>query len=188
MRKGDGGGGEGGGVKVGRFDAADYFGDGSFYLLDAPGHSAGHVCGFARVTSAPDTFVFMGADAAHHPGLFRPSVYLPLPTTIAPSPLKKYPSGCPGSVLQGLHPRKSATEPFFRPSEFAFPDAEAAAETVGKIQELDAAGNVLVGVAHDRALRGRIGFYPEAVDGWYKEGGNEERRWLFCGDFEDALE
>ncbi|RMZ75269.1 hypothetical protein DV737_g5362, partial [Chaetothyriales sp. CBS 132003] len=27
------------GLKIGRFDALDFFGDGSFYLLDAPGHA-----------------------------------------------------------------------------------------------------------------------------------------------------
>jgi glyoxylase-like metal-dependent hydrolase (beta-lactamase superfamily II) len=28
-------------IKVGDFDALDYFGDGSFYILDAPGHTVG---------------------------------------------------------------------------------------------------------------------------------------------------
>lgn len=38
--------------QIGRFDAFDFFGDGSFYLLDAPGHSVGHMIGLARVTAA----------------------------------------------------------------------------------------------------------------------------------------
>ncbi|KAG9074304.1 hypothetical protein FRC06_010784, partial [Ceratobasidium sp. 370] len=45
---------------LGRFRALDYFGDGSFYLLDSPGHAVGHICGLARTT--PDTFLFMGGD------------------------------------------------------------------------------------------------------------------------------
>lgn len=45
------------GKKVGRFDAFDYFGDGSFYLLDSPGHAVGHLCGLARVTSNPDSYI-----------------------------------------------------------------------------------------------------------------------------------
>lgn len=70
-------------LKIGRFDAMDFFfGDGSFYLLDAPGHTVGHTCGFARVTSSPDSFVLMGAEACHHAGLFRPTEYVPLPSTI----------------------------------------------------------------------------------------------------------
>lgn len=39
------------------------FGDGSFYLLEAPGHATGHMCGLARTTADPPLFVFMGADA-----------------------------------------------------------------------------------------------------------------------------
>jgi glyoxylase-like metal-dependent hydrolase (beta-lactamase superfamily II) len=50
------------GFKIGRFRAMDYFGDGSFYLLDTPGHTVGHICGLARTSAAPDSFVFMGGD------------------------------------------------------------------------------------------------------------------------------
>jgi glyoxylase-like metal-dependent hydrolase (beta-lactamase superfamily II) len=50
--------------KIGRFNAFDYFGDGSFYILDTPGHLLGHICGLARTTK--NTFIFMGGDAAHH--------------------------------------------------------------------------------------------------------------------------
>ncbi|KAH8901642.1 metallo-beta-lactamase superfamily protein [Thozetella sp. PMI_491] len=57
-------------VKLGRFSAIDYFNDGSFYLLDAPGHAVGHICGLARVSKGhggeDDSFVFMGADTCHH--------------------------------------------------------------------------------------------------------------------------
>lgn len=53
---------EGKGLKIGRFNALDYFGDGSFYLLDTPGHDIGHICGLARTSSGPDSFVFMGGD------------------------------------------------------------------------------------------------------------------------------
>lgn len=56
---------EGGELKIGRFWAYDYFGDGSFYLLATPGHTVGHLCGLARVTSIPDSFVLMGGDACH---------------------------------------------------------------------------------------------------------------------------
>ena len=58
-------------LKIGQFPAFDYFGDGSFYLLDAPGHAIGHMCGLARTKSTlegdeEDTFIFMGGDTAHH--------------------------------------------------------------------------------------------------------------------------
>jgi glyoxylase-like metal-dependent hydrolase (beta-lactamase superfamily II) len=58
------------GLKLGRFRAMDYFEDGSFYILDAPGHTVGHICGLARVSigsnGEEDTFVFMGGDGCHH--------------------------------------------------------------------------------------------------------------------------
>lgn len=48
---------------IGGLQAHDYFGDGSFYLLNAPGHDIGHVNALARVTSNPDSFIFLGADS-----------------------------------------------------------------------------------------------------------------------------
>ncbi|ORY10187.1 hypothetical protein BCR34DRAFT_435447, partial [Clohesyomyces aquaticus] len=67
------------GLKVGGFDAFDFFSGGSFYLLDAPGHCKGHVRGLARNSVNPPSFVFMSADACHHPGLLRPTAQFPLP-------------------------------------------------------------------------------------------------------------
>lgn len=70
-------------VEIGDFKDYDYFKEGSFYL-DAPGHAIGHLCGLARVTSTQegdpeDTFIFMGADTAHHGGAIRPNLYLLFP-------------------------------------------------------------------------------------------------------------
>lgn len=48
-----------GGLSIGMFKAMDWFGDGSFYILDTPGHAVGHLCGLARVQS--DSFVLMAA-------------------------------------------------------------------------------------------------------------------------------
>lgn len=56
---------EGKQLKIGRFWAYDYFGDGSFYLLDTPGHTVGHLCALARTTSGPDSFLLLGGDACH---------------------------------------------------------------------------------------------------------------------------
>lgn len=59
-------------LKVGGLPAVDYFTDGTFYLLDTPGHCFGHMCGLARVTSNPDSFILMGGDAIHQGGELRP--------------------------------------------------------------------------------------------------------------------
>ena len=87
------------GLRIGDFGAYDFFGDGSFYLLDTPGvsslysdpnvegcpltavqHAQGHISGLARTTE--DTFVFMGGDICHYGGAYRPTEYAPLPSEI----------------------------------------------------------------------------------------------------------
>ena len=67
---------------IDEFLAHNYFGDGSFFVLSAPGHTAGHLAALAHVTNGPATFVVLAGDCAHHPGVFRPSPCLPLPAQI----------------------------------------------------------------------------------------------------------
>lgn len=189
----------GNGLKIGRFNALDFFGDGSFYLLDTPGHSVGHICGLARTststsTSSPSaaaaaaaTFVFMGGDASHHGGEFRPSEYLPLPTSITPSPLKKFQPSCPGHLLQEAHREKSAAEPFYLVKESFAQDLTKCNWTIEGMQEFDADENVLVVVAHDESLLDVLEFFPKGLNDWRSEGLGEKGRWAFLGDFEEAV-
>lgn len=61
-------------IGLGSFDRAfDVFGDGSAYLVDAPGHSAGHQMMLVRTTtgSGDDTFVLLVGDCFHHPELLK---------------------------------------------------------------------------------------------------------------------
>ncbi|PIG81788.1 hypothetical protein AARAC_011840 [Aspergillus arachidicola] len=168
------------GLRIGRFDAFDYFGDGSFYLLDAPGHSAGHMCALARTTAYPPSFVFMGADACHHPGVLRPSQYLPLPRPLSGGDLVGC-GGCPGNLLMQLASWKSPSEPFYHLARGQFfPDYAAAMETVAKIQELDAAGNVLVLLAHDNSLEEHLPLFPQLVNDWLVQGLRDTTIWSFC--------
>jgi glyoxylase-like metal-dependent hydrolase (beta-lactamase superfamily II) len=44
-------------------NAIDFFGDGSVYLIDAPGHLQGHVNLLARL--APERWVYLGGDCCH---------------------------------------------------------------------------------------------------------------------------
>lgn len=56
-------------VSMGPFpQALDFFGDGSFLLLDAPGHMPGHLMGYAR--TGADEYVVMGGDCCHHRKIF----------------------------------------------------------------------------------------------------------------------
>ena len=166
--------------KLGQFPAFDYFGDGSLYLLSSPGHTVGHMCALARVTSSPDTFIFMGGDCAHHGGEFRPTPYLPLPETIKPSPFPHLSSGgCPGALLQKLHPKHSATEPFYTPSPQISENHDEALRSIRKLEEFDASDNVLMCIAHDFTLPGRVEFYPEKINVWKEKGYKEKVRWAF---------
>ncbi|KAF2204384.1 Metallo-hydrolase/oxidoreductase, partial [Delitschia confertaspora ATCC 74209] len=178
------------GPMIGRFPAMDYFGDGSFYLLDAPGHDTGHLCGFVRVTSSPDSFIFIGADACHHPGVLRPTEYLPLPSAISPSPIQRLsPGSCPGSLIQEIHPKKCADKPFFEVGNtIIVSDHDAALETVKKIEELDAAENIFIILTHDASLRDEIDLYPKTINDWKVKKYRSNTRWLFLKDFKDCFE
>lgn len=180
---------EGNGLKIGRFNALDYFSDGSFFLLDTPGHSVGHICGFARTSLDPDTFIFMGGDASHHGGEFRPTEFLPLPKEIDPSPLKRG-GMCPGHLLRDIHPHGKADKPFYYVTN-SFAHEKAVADwTIDGLGEFDAYENVLLLVAHDDAVVDppQFDFYPRSMNDWFEKGIGKKVKWLFLGDYEQAVE
>jgi len=172
--------------KIGRFNAFDYFGDGSFYLLDTPGHSVGHICGLARTTASPPTFVFMGGDASHHGGEFRPSEYLPLPKNINPSPLKSM-TLCPGHLLQGIHREKNPTKPYYLVTEAFAHDLKVCNWTIDGLQEFDAAENVFLLVAHDESVMDIVDFYPKDMNDWFEKDHARKSKWRFLADYEEAI-
>jgi len=181
---------EGAGLKIGRFDAYDYFGDGSFYLLDTPGHAVGHMCGLARTSGssgAAATFVLMGGDACHHAGEFRPSQYQPLPTEINPSPASLPQPICPGHLLQDVHCNKSANQPFYETTEAFCHDMKQCQSTVEGMQEFDASDDVLVIIAHDGSLLGALDFFPDSLNNWREKDLDVKSRWRFLGDFSEAI-
>lgn len=171
-------------LKIGRFRAHDYFGDGSFYLLDTPGHSIGHMCGLARTTTNLPTFVFMAGDASHHAGEFRPTEYLPLPKEINTSTAHS------GADFQSVHCDKSATKPFYNvTSSFAY-DKELADWTIAGMEEFDCQDNVLLLTAHDEHVvepEPIVNFFPESLNGWHEKGVGRKAKWLFLHDFEKAV-
>ncbi|KAG8779168.1 hypothetical protein FRC12_024602 [Ceratobasidium sp. 428] len=171
---------------LGRFRAVDYFGDGSFYLVDSPGHAIGHICGLARTT--PDTFVFMGGDICHHAGQIRPTKYLPMPENISPNPFKPRGPPCPGSLLVDAHPLCTSTEPFYRVAEGGYyDDAEESQRSLSKLEELDGHPNILTVIAHDNTLLDIIDFYPKTINDWRSKGYKERAMWEFVRDFREAV-
>lgn len=173
------------GLKIGRFRAHDYFGDGSFYLLDTPGHSIGHMCGLARTTTKPPTFVFMAGDASHHAGEFRPTEYLPLPKEISSSSVHS------GADFQEAHWDKSATKPFYNVTASFAHDKKLADWTIAGMGEFDCHDNVLLLTAHEEHVvepEPVISFFPEPLNDWYEKGAGKRARWQFLKDFEKAVD
>ncbi|OAP59204.1 hypothetical protein AYL99_06502 [Fonsecaea erecta] len=181
-----------GDLKLGGFQALDYFGDGSFYLLDAPGHAIGHICALARVTGdGDDTFIFMGGDACHHGGEWKPNQYLPLPRVLNPSPLRTG-GVCPGALFEKLHRDQSATKEFYVLAANFSHEHSQAEQTIHYLQEFDAAPNVLCLIAHDTAVldpAAGVPFFPHGtLNKWKKNRIDEKIRWSFLKDFADAVD
>lgn len=173
------------GLQAGDFPAHDFFGDGSFYLLDTPGHCVGHMAGLARTSSpgaGPDTFIMMGGDLTHHGGEIRPSPYLPLPDVL-PSELE----GTSGAMFRELNMRsgRKADQAFLAPALFV--DEKVSDQTIARAQVADADPNVWYVAAHDTALFGAVDLFPEQANDWKRKGWKEKTMWLFLRDFLPAV-
>lgn len=183
------------GLKIGNFKAIDYFGDGSFYLLDTPGHALGHVNALAR--TGDDEFIHLCGDSAHHCGEIRPSRYVPLPDEIEPSPLQSELGVCPGGLFHKILKNGSKEDHLiefvdlgagtYEDQKYALIyDEPALRETVKKVEGFDANETVLTVLAHDWTLKGVIDEWPKSLNGWRRNGWRKEAFWKFLGDFEEA--
>ncbi|KPM44583.1 hypothetical protein AK830_g1927 [Neonectria ditissima] len=178
-------------VKIGGFDALDYFGDGSFYILDGAGHTVGHLCALATTTTSPQSYILMGADACHHSGEMRPSKWHPLPSEIQPHPLQPELSlPCPGSLFEHLLPDGNKTLPFYRIKRpgMQLSDVDIADRTLVKLQEADAESNVFVVIAHDSHLRNVIEVFPKSANDFMAKDWHHKSRWSFLSDFKSAIQ
>ncbi|GLA94101.1 hypothetical protein AtubIFM57143_001047 [Aspergillus tubingensis] len=185
------------GLKIGGFRAQDFFGDGSFYLLDTPGHCVGHLCGLARTTA--DTFVFLGGDICHFPGVIRPNARLPFPDNIPSEALDKdrfFPSPCPCSIFTNSHPIAKVDprqEPFYEVSGYegsAFFDAEVAQKSVTKLLDFEASEHVLICIAHDSDLLRHLPTFNDSpssdLNSWKERGWKEKLRWGWVNELPRA--
>ncbi|KAK0725112.1 beta-lactamase-like protein [Lasiosphaeris hirsuta] len=187
-------------LKAGAFPAYDFFGDGSFFLLDAPGHTTGHLGGLVRTTTNPDTFVFMGGDLCHHSAQLRPSPERPIPSNIhlhdLLSDIQGYKSAkfqCPGSIITkpalehlNIKRGRKPDQPFFDP--VLAEDITLATETIRKTQKADADSDVWFVAAHDPHIIGVVDFFPKAANQWKKKGWADKVRWAFLNELVGALE
>lgn len=171
-------------LRIGQFQAHDYFGDGSFYLLNSPGHAVGHLCGLARTT--PDTFVLLGGDVCHYAGIFRPSCHLPVPSSISPHPCR--PPGnelfCLGTAFDELQKSRGRepTDPLYNMTFGQ--DIPLAEQTMRKLQELDCDEDIFVIIAHDSTVRDAVDPFPQSLNNWKARGWGKQLRWAFFRDLE----
>ncbi|KAK7055319.1 Metallo-beta-lactamase superfamily protein [Favolaschia claudopus] len=170
----------------GGLKAVDHFGDGSLYLVDTPGHVAGHLTALARVT--PTSFVVLGGDAFHHAGQARPR----------PLFQKNFP--CPAHVLEETKTSIS-TEFFWSPGsrigsfdilsraqallsisnlpDSVYSDPIKASVSLDKITSFDADPDFFIVAAHDISIRSAIPYFPEYINDWKASGVKERSVWAF---------
>jgi len=178
-------------LEIGGFKAVDFFEDGSFYVLDVPGHLAGHVCGLARVTSS--SFVLLGGDACHHAGMLRPTAKLH----------RHFP--CPGELLAAT--RLSVSTVHFPPPDAAgqfdlaarttpmldvvehgyYEDTPTARTSITKLLDFDANQDVFVVLAHDESLVEVVGPFPVSLNDWQAKGWKDRVTWAFLDEANPAF-
>jgi hypothetical protein len=178
-----------GSLKFDQFDAIDFFGDGSFYILDTPGHTIGHLGGLVRTSSNPDTFAFLGGDLCHTTGQIRPSQYKPFPDEVKfQSPHKPHFSICSAPCFELMQTKcgKSKDEPLFH-AVLGDPPEEAVL-TQRKARLPDAQENLLFIAAHDPSLLDVVDFFPKTANDWKSKGVKDKIFWDFVKDLGPAIE
>jgi glyoxylase-like metal-dependent hydrolase (beta-lactamase superfamily II) len=140
--------GDEGWIGLGTFDRAfDVWGDGSAYLVDAPGHAEGHQMMLIRVKTnqaGEDDFVLLAGDCYHHPSLLKD------PTKTARPP---YTEG-------GLHS-----------------DAEVAMDIMTRTRVLSEKANVWVVGAHDFSVGEALMPGKEEIEGLVLLNDWHEKEW-----------
>jgi hypothetical protein len=175
-------------TKVGDFRAHDVFGDGSFYLLDTPGHAIGHMSGLARTTTNPDTFIFMGGDLCHHNGQIRPSRYLRIPDQLSGPTFGVQTSLAGRRFEELLFSRTGSTEtPFFVPAESQCVSEEDSSNTRKGAQKADAQDNIWLIYAHDPSLSDVVDFFPSSANAWKEKNWRSKTLWSFLASFQDSI-
>lgn len=164
--------------RAGPFPAHDFFGDGSFYLLDAPGHCLAHIVGLARTSTSPDTFIMMGGDLVHHGAELRPSPHTPIPDSLPQEGVSRQ----SGTRFREMNVRRGrrADQPFIEPA--LFEDEHLSTQTIQRAQVADAQDNVWFVFAHDTSLSGSVDLFPQTANAWKEKGWKERVEWKFLGD------
>ncbi|KZT57140.1 hypothetical protein CALCODRAFT_496430 [Calocera cornea HHB12733] len=147
--------------KVGTYDRAwDFFGDGSLYLMQAPGHCPGHQVALCRVSTSPDTYVLLGGDTCHSR-----YIYTPFPAPVARSDIAcwAHPSEGPPGSTKGTHTMHV--------------DLDEAYRSIARLTRMEMENNVMCVLAHETEVARELGIgIGEMKQGWerWKENGWKE--------------
>ncbi|PYH47032.1 MBL fold metallo-hydrolase [Aspergillus saccharolyticus JOP 1030-1] len=182
-----------GAIDLGGFPAVDFFQDGSLYLLRSNGHTHNHISALARTSE--NHFILLAGDVAHHPGEYRPSDHLPLPTEITPSPLDRATHtvpACPSSIFEAISPARLKSKnvkstPFYELNAAMNEDLENAKVSLERMIPFDGSENVFVIIAHDASLLDVLPFFPESLTDWEVKGYKVAGTWQFLKDFNAAI-
>ncbi|UPK93754.1 hypothetical protein LCI18_004689 [Fusarium solani-melongenae] len=175
--------------KVAGYEAIDYFGDGSLFLLNTPGHAIGHLSALVRTTR--DTFVFLGGDICHFGGAFRPNEHTHMPAQLKREEVALPPSApelvsCAQYLLCHPNPGRASSTPYYRPCSRAdswYVDPSEAHKSVNALMSLDTDDKVLVLIAHDPSIVGALPLFPNGnVNHWQQAGLKQLLRWRFLAE------
>ncbi|KAF8208864.1 hypothetical protein K438DRAFT_1813029 [Mycena galopus ATCC 62051] len=178
-------------LKIGGFKALDFFRDGSFYVLDVPGHLAGHVCALARVT--PTSFVLLGGDGCHHAGMLRPTAKLhrhfPCPGALLASTRRSVSAAhFPAPDAESEFDLAACTKPMLDVAdEGSYEDKPTARSSIARMGDFDANSDVFVALAHDETLVDVVGPFPVLLNAWQEKGWKDRVTWAFLDQANPAF-
>lgn len=168
------------------------------------------MCGLARTTGGSEsTFVLLGGDICHFPGVFRPNEGCALPDFVPKDLLDKdpyFPVPCPCSLFSDNHPTvkdskegdnearkegdsEARTTPFYKVSKdstAAYMNPVVSQQSVDKLLRFDASTSVLVCLAHDETMLRTLptlNTHPkDDLNDWQKRGFKEKIKWGWLND------
>lgn len=176
---------------IGGFRAVDFFKDGSFWLLECPGHTGHHMGALCRTTE--HSWALLGADCCHTVGQIRPNQFRPLPDSVPVSILSSTTAaqGSQGRCLCGhlarllqLAPESGEPGAFYNLSPALQEDLEKAKGTLEKLRAFDGREDVMIMLAHDATLLDVIDLFPRSVNDWRSRGWANDARWKFLREMD----
>ncbi|KAL6360005.1 hypothetical protein LRP88_05701 [Fusarium phalaenopsidis] len=176
-------------AKVAGYEARDYFGDGSLFLLNTPGHAIGHLSTLVRTTR--DTFVFLGGDICHFGGAFRPNEHTRMPAQLKREEVALPPSApelvsCAQYLSCHPNPDRATSTPYYQPCSRSgswYVDPPEAHKSVNALMSLDTDDKVLVLIAHDPSIMGALPLFPNGnLNHWHQAGWKQLLRWRFLAE------